>query len=157
MSRRILLQAIFDDTIHVVHEPSDDVESFIWVLSYSVLRNLYGRACGRSASKEVKDERISLRETFNAAFGQTIPRNITTQRQSRSDGLIFPRYFNIKNIIASFMSDALKSLFDDLSELVDVQSVFDPRCSSTSLTKPSTVCQRKLNSYSLAYIFAVGM
>jgi hypothetical protein len=118
MSRRILLQAILDDPIRVVHEPSNDVESFIWVLSYFVMRNLYGRASDCSVSNEVKDECISLRETFNAAFGQTIPRNIATQRKSGSDCMIFPRYFDVRNIIKSFMSDALKSLFGDLAKLV---------------------------------------
>jgi hypothetical protein len=124
MSRRILLQAIFveSDTIRVVHEASDDVESFIWVLSYSVMRNLYGRASHRSASKEVKDQRSALRSTLNQAFGQTTSRNIANQRHSGAECLIFPKFFIVQNIIKSFMSDALKSLFDVLTELVHVQS-----------------------------------
>ncbi|KAF8804950.1 hypothetical protein BYT27DRAFT_7169707 [Phlegmacium glaucopus] len=118
MSWRILSQSFFRAPIRVVHEASDDIESFIWVLSYSVMRNLYRQASDHSASKEVKDERESLRDTFNLAFGQTTPKAIAAQRQSKSDCLNFPGYFDVENIITSFMSDALKSLFGDLKKLV---------------------------------------
>ncbi|KAF8804942.1 hypothetical protein BYT27DRAFT_7142933 [Phlegmacium glaucopus] len=118
MSRRILLQAFTNATIRVVHEASDDIESFIWVLSYSVMRNIYRRASNHSASKEVKDECKSLRDTFNLAFGQTTPKAIAAQRHSLSDCLIFSTYSDLRNILTSFMSDALKSLFGDLADLM---------------------------------------
>ncbi|KAF8804954.1 hypothetical protein BYT27DRAFT_7258710 [Phlegmacium glaucopus] len=131
MSRRILLQAFIVNPIRVVHEAGDDIESFIWVLSYSVMRNLYYRASDHSASKEVQDERIISRDAFNLAFAQTTPRAIAAQRQSGSECLIFPRYFALENIITSFMSNALKSLFGDLADLIHCVSF---RSNSTPLT-----------------------
>jgi len=41
---------------HVVHEANYDVESFIWVLSYAVLRNLCHRASKLSDSQEIRDQ-----------------------------------------------------------------------------------------------------
>ena len=56
MARRILLQEVERTTEQVVHEATHDVESFVWVLSYCVMRNLYHRASRRTAPKEVRDQ-----------------------------------------------------------------------------------------------------
>ena len=118
MARRILLQGVNISVGRIVHEAAHDVESFIWVLSYSVMRNLYHRASERSTSKEIRNERITFRNLFSQAFGQTTPRSIAVQRQSGSFCLVFPEDEGVNKIISSFMSNALISLFKDLQGLV---------------------------------------
>jgi uncharacterized protein YdiU (UPF0061 family) len=121
MARHILLQEVDNTTervMHVMHEATHDVESFIWVLSYSVMRNLYHRASQRSALKEVRDQCHAFRSLLRQAFGQTTTKAIATERQSGSYGLIFPRDRDVNEIIANFMSDALVALFKDLQGLI---------------------------------------
>ncbi|KIM86984.1 hypothetical protein PILCRDRAFT_815428 [Piloderma croceum F 1598] len=76
MARRILLQDLQMTTGNIVHEVSHDVESFIWVLSYCVMRNLYLRASQRSAPKEVRDQSHAIRYLLRQTFGQTITKAI---------------------------------------------------------------------------------
>src|ERR1700678_4434413 len=109
MARSVLLQAD-NISVRTVHGAAHDVESFIWVLSYSVMWNLYHRAYEQSVSKEVQNERFALRNLFSQAFGQTTPENIAGQRHSVSPCLLFPTKRSVNNIVSSFMSDALISL-----------------------------------------------
>jgi hypothetical protein len=118
MAHRILLQEVELTTERVVHEAAHDVESFVWVLSYCVMRNLYHRASQRSVPKEVRDQCHAFRSLFRQAFGQTTAQAIASERQSRSYSLTFPRLHNVMEIIANFMSDALVALFTDLQGLI---------------------------------------
>ena len=118
MARSILLQSVSISAERTVHEAAHDVESFIWVLSYSVMRNLFPRASERSASKEVRDERVTFRNLFSQAFGQTTPENIAVQRQSGSSCMLFPDNRRVNQIVSSFMTGALISLFRDLQGLI---------------------------------------
>ena len=118
MAQHILLQEVELTTERVVHEATHDVESFVWVLSYCVMRNVYHRASQRSAPKEVRVQCHAFRSLLRQAFGQTTPKAIATDRQSRSFGLTFPTDRDVSDIIASFMSDALVTLFKDLRGLV---------------------------------------
>ena len=118
MAQRILLQSVSISAERTVHEAAHDVESFIWVLSYSVMRNLYHRASQRSTSKEVQDERVTFRNLFSQAFGQTTPWAIAAQRQSGSFCLVFPEDNGVNKIVSSFMTGALISLFKNLRGLI---------------------------------------
>jgi len=118
MARSILLQSVSNSAGRIVHEAAHDVESFIWVLSYSVMRNLNHRASERSASKEVRDQRVAFRNLFSQAFGQTTPENIAERRQSGSSCLLFPDNRRVNEIISSFMSNALIFLFKGLQGLI---------------------------------------
>lgn len=103
---------------YIIHQPKHDVESFIWVLSYCVMRNLYRRAFERSALREVSDQRAMFRTLFRQAFGQQTVRSIAIARQSMSDALIFTTEPDVQNIVENFMSQALISLFGDLQVLI---------------------------------------
>ncbi|KAF8971192.1 hypothetical protein BDZ97DRAFT_1914201 [Flammula alnicola] len=131
MARDILLQEISTTTERVVHKPGHDVESFIWVLSYCVMRNLYHRASEGSAPKEVHDQSPALRSVFRNVFSQTTTKTIAEVRQSGSSGLLFPRDRDVKDIVAKFMSNALVTLFKDLGGLLYIAA--NP-FTSTSLT-----------------------
>jgi hypothetical protein len=100
-----------------VHEATHDVESFVWVLSYCVMRNIHHRASERSAPIEVRNQCRAFRSLLRQAFGPTTPMAIATERQSRSSGLSFPTYRHVIETITSFMSDALIALFKDLRSL----------------------------------------
>src|SRR6266498_89017 len=71
------------------------------------------QASKRSASKEVRDERVTFRNLFIQAFGQSTPENIAGQRQSGSSCLLFPDNRSVNKIVSSFMTGALISLFRD--------------------------------------------
>jgi hypothetical protein len=118
MAQHILLQEVELTTEWVVHEATHDVKSFVWVLSYCVMRNIHHWTSQRSALKEVRDQCHAFRSLLRQAFGQTTPKAIATERQSRSFGLIFPTDRDVIEIIASFMSDALVALFKDLWGLI---------------------------------------
>ena len=118
MARSILLQSVSNSAGRIVHEAVHDVESFIWVLSYSVMRNLYHRASERSTPKETRDQRVTFRNLFSHAFGQTTPRNIAVQRQSGSFCLFFPEDNGVNEIVSSYMSNVLIFLFKGLQGLI---------------------------------------
>jgi hypothetical protein len=120
MARHILLQGGKGKhtTERVVHEATHDVESFVWVLSYCVMRNLYHRASQRSSPKEVRDQCHAFRSLIRQAFGQTTTKAIATERQSGSYALNFPTDDDVIEITTSFMSDALVALFRDLRGLI---------------------------------------
>jgi hypothetical protein len=132
MARRILLQEVERTTQRVVHEATHDVESFVWVLSYCVMRNLYHRASQRSAPKEVREQCRAFRSLFRQAFGQTTTKAIATERQSGSYALTFPRDDDVIEITTSFMSDALVALFKDLQGLI--YRAMDPFTNTNPLT-----------------------
>ena len=115
MAGQILLQG---DDERVVHEAAHDVESFIWVLSYCVMRNLCHRASQRSAPKEVRNQCHAFLVLFRRAFGQTTVEFISYERQSRSCALTFSEAGKVNEIISSFMSDALIALFRELRGLI---------------------------------------
>ena len=143
MTRRILLQDLQMTTGNIVHEVSHDVESFIWVLSYCVMRNLYLRASQRSAPKEVRDQCHAFRYLLRQTFGQTITKAIALQRQSGSYGLTFPGDPEVNQIIMNFMSNALVSLFKDIEGLI--YRAMDPFTNTNPLTHDallSVICHR---------------
>lgn len=118
MAGAILLQGVDNVMERTVHEAAHDVESFIWALSYSVMRNLYHRASQQSVSKEVRDQRVTFRYLFGQAFGQTTPRAIASQRHGWAYCLTFPRDRGVNKIVSSFMSDALISFFRVLQGII---------------------------------------
>ena len=136
MAWRILLQEVECTTERVVHEATHDVESFVWVLSCCVMRNLYHRASQRSAPKEVREQCHAFRSLLFRAFGQTITMAIAKERQSGSYGLTFPRFHSVHGIIANFMSDTLVALFQDLQGLI--HRAMDPFTNTNPLTH--TIC-----------------
>ena len=151
MARHILLQGGKHTTERVVHEATHDVESFVWVLSYCVMRNLYHRASQRSAPKEVRDQCHAFRSLLRQAFGQTTTKAIATERQSGSYALTFPTDDDVIEITTSFMSDALVALFQDLRGLIHCAAdPFNP----TPLTHDSilAVVNQRLASF---YYFVI--
>ena len=128
MARDILLREEWSTTEWVVHEATHDVESFVWVLSYCVMRNLCHRASRRTAPKEVRDQCHAFRILFYQAFGQTTALSIAAERQSRSIALTFPRMTRrVGEITKSFVSDALVALFQDLQDLISRAAIiFNP-------------------------------
>ncbi|KAF8966884.1 hypothetical protein BDZ97DRAFT_2057176 [Flammula alnicola] len=107
MARQILW-GIINPGKRVVHEAKHDVESFIWVLSYCVMRNLYHRAAKETAPKEVGDQCKAFRSLFRRAFSQTTVDDIANARHNP----------DVSAIIANFMSNALVTLFETLEDLV---------------------------------------
>ena len=127
MARKILLQGAKRTAVQVVHESTHDVESFIWVLSYCVMRNLCHRASQRSAPKEVRNQCHAFRSLLHQAFGRTSSKAIATERQSGSYALNFTTDDDVNEITTSFMSDALIALFKDLRGLIHHHDdPFDP-------------------------------
>ena len=127
MARQILLQGAKRNTERIVHEATHDVESFVWVLSYCVMRNLYHQASQRSAPKKVRDQCHAFRSLLRQAFGQTTNKAIATERQSGSYALAFPTDDDVIEIIAHLMSDPLVALFGDLEDLIHRASArFNP-------------------------------
>ena len=134
MARKILLQGAKRTAVQVVHESTHDVESFIWVLSYCVMRNLCHRASQRFAPMEVRSQCHAFRSLLHQAFGRTSSKAIATERQSGSYALNFTTDDDVNEITTSFMSDALIALFKDLRGLIHRHDdPFDP----TALTHDS--------------------
>jgi len=119
-----------DNIGHVVHEAKHDVESFIWVLSYSVMRKLC-QTSKQSASREIQDQYSELRTRFRTAFSQVTSGAIASQRWSRCDALRFPVGRKVKDIIEEFMSPALVHLFEELQVLVHISTAPQPASSLT--------------------------
>jgi hypothetical protein len=115
MARQILSQGGAE---RVVHEAAHDVESFIWVLSYCVMRNLCHRASKTTAPKEIRNQCKALRVLFRKAFSQTTYRFISYERLYGSCVLTFPDVDDVKEITTKGMSGALIALFHDLQGLI---------------------------------------
>ncbi|KAF8174887.1 hypothetical protein BJ912DRAFT_989456 [Pholiota molesta] len=126
-----ITHSIGNNSVHVyalkrafVHGAKDDVESFIWVLSYCVMRNLYNRASHKNALQDVgppKDVQVLLsrfRSLFSTAFGETDLDKLAQARSSSSLALVFPQRDTVEQITTRFMSRALISLFKDLKQLI---------------------------------------
>ena len=96
---------------HMTHEARHDVESFIWVLSYAVLRNLCHQASKPSTSQEIQGQYPALRTQFRTAFSQVTAANIAVQRTIVSPALRFSADEEVEAITTNFMSDPLVSLF----------------------------------------------
>jgi len=103
---------------NVVYEATHDLESFIWVLSYCVMRNLQTKAFSKDATEVVKVQRNELKKLFVGAFAQTNAKKILAARNSACAALIFPRDEDISEIIAAFMGEYLITLFRELEDLV---------------------------------------
>jgi hypothetical protein len=112
MARQILLQGGA-----VVHEAAHDVESFIWVLSYCVMRNLCYRA-SQSSAPEVRNQCRVFRSLFREAFGRTTAKAIAHERHSMCYALIFIEDNDVNEVITKCMSEPLIALFHDLRGLM---------------------------------------
>ncbi|KDR77570.1 hypothetical protein GALMADRAFT_245724 [Galerina marginata CBS 339.88] len=99
----------------ITHQVTHDVQSFIWVLSYSVILNLHLRASHPSAPPDAhwQAQRKRLHRLFLRAFFQIDPDEIAYERTALSRCLAFPRteMYGVDRIVAHFMSDALVGLF----------------------------------------------
>ncbi|KAF8971209.1 hypothetical protein BDZ97DRAFT_1346930 [Flammula alnicola] len=82
MARDILLQEVNSTTEDAAHKLGHVIESFVWVFSYCVMRNLCHRASEGSAPKEVRDECKEFRYLFHRAFGHVTAGGIANQRQT---------------------------------------------------------------------------
>jgi len=111
MAAAILLQR------GVVHEANHDIESFIWVFSYCVMRNLLIRSSNQP-NPELKGQCKDFREEFALVFAQTTFKKIETMRNHKSPALTFPENPAVNRIIESFMSESLLNLFLDLQDLI---------------------------------------
>ena len=105
-------------TQRIVHSATHDVESFIWVLSFCVMRNVQLRAINKTAPDDVHAECKAFRTIFRRAFGRETLDDIANERQSGSRALTFPADPKVGRIIANFMSSPLCGLFFDLQILV---------------------------------------
>jgi hypothetical protein len=104
-----ILQAIITK-IPIEHEPKHDIESFIYVLAYSVTR----RAVPSLESQALdEDTRKKLHSFFNSTFGQMDPDDIWISRQG-------PVPLTVRSRFPSVMSKPMAELLAELSELVVV-------------------------------------
>ena len=101
----------------VVHEAAHDVESFIWVFSYCVMRSLLICA-SKQPEQEIKNQSREFRQLFSAAFAQTTFKKIESARSHKSPALTFPEDEDVNGIIESFMSKSLVDLFIDLRRII---------------------------------------
>ncbi|GLB41613.1 hypothetical protein LshimejAT787_1002130 [Lyophyllum shimeji] len=115
---QFMARAILRASSSTVHQAQHDVESFIWVLAYCVMRNLCDRASRPSAPQDARAQYTVLKSLFSVTFSQTTARTIAAQRQSGSLGLIFPTDDDVEAIVKNFMSDPLVNLFATLGGLV---------------------------------------
>lgn len=103
----------------VVYEAAHDVESFIWVLSYCVMRSLLIRcSISKHPEQEVKDQCQAFRRLFSAAFAQTTFKKIEITRSHKSPALTFPEDEDVDRVIKNFMSKSLVDLFAGLRGLI---------------------------------------
>jgi hypothetical protein len=102
-----ILQAIITE-IPIEHEPKHDIESFIYVLAYSVTR----RAVLEAQALD-EDTRKKLHSFFNSTFGQMDADDIWISRQG-------PVPLTIRSRFPSVMSKPMAELMTELSELVVV-------------------------------------
>ncbi|KAF9474503.1 hypothetical protein BDN70DRAFT_997028 [Pholiota conissans] len=101
----------------VVHEEKHDVESFVWVLSYCVLRSLCLRAFEHNGCP--LSERKEIGAIFQNAFGQTKRQFVANLRTGQANTVTFPNdsESQVSWIIQHFMSKALVKLFEDVGSL----------------------------------------
>ncbi|PPQ92803.1 hypothetical protein CVT25_004061 [Psilocybe cyanescens] len=102
-------------TVH--HGVRHDVESFIWVFSYCVMRNLYDRA-SKSQDEAIRSQKDSFLQIYRNAFGQTTYREISERRNAECFTLEFPRDKDVAKIVAAFMSKPLISLVIKLGNII---------------------------------------
>jgi hypothetical protein len=117
----------------VVHEATHDVEAFIWVFSYCVMRNLLTRA-SKHPQQEVKSQCQEFRRLFSAAFAQNTFQKIEMVRGHRSPGLTFPKRGTVDKIIHSFMSKSLVNLFLEFRRLIETIDKVDIPVDGAQLT-----------------------
>ncbi|KAG5650556.1 hypothetical protein H0H81_011827 [Sphagnurus paluster] len=124
MARAILLQS---EAKPVVHEAIHDVESFIWVLSYCVMRNLQLRASKQTTPQEVRAESKAFQSLFSRTFSKTTTKGIAAERHGLCQGFVFTTDKDVQKIIKHFMSQALVDLMKDVSILIyDAFHPFNP-------------------------------
>jgi hypothetical protein len=118
MAQEILLQIARGKP--VTHKMKHDVESFIWVFCYCVMRKLYVQ-CQRKdpAVQAAAAERKEFRKLFSEAFSQTNLRQIALQRVWASPALDFVQFGTVGSIIEQFMSQTLVNFFKALQVLVE--------------------------------------
>ena len=128
MAQEILLQAAKGKT--VTHKMKHDVESFIWVFCYCVMRNLYVQA-SQHKDGAVQAERKSFRDIFSGAFSQAKLDEIALARVWASPALDFFQFERVGSIIEMFMSQTLLDVVAALQRLVQItRSGFDSRAPS---------------------------
>lgn len=121
------------------HNETYDLESFIWVLCYSILRNLYERSL-TSDIPEVRNEHKNLEETFTTAFGKISASDIADARTSTSKALQFPALHDHQNIYKAFMSDALITCLRRFGDLIKYGEFFEqPPGATPVMTYDTTV------------------
>lgn len=107
----------------IVHEKKHDVESFIWVLSYCILRFINDHVLKSAAKSEVQVEAPEFENLFNSAFGKSTRHSIATERQSGSPVFSFV-YSPTFSEITKRMSNALIKLLLTLRQMIHDASSF---------------------------------
>jgi hypothetical protein len=108
---------------YIAHEEKHDIESFIWVLAYCIMRNILHRASKPHAPQSVKAQYDEFRKLFLESFGKTTCRSIFNVRHSNATTLEFPTFRIVDEIINNYMSEALITLFGDIQDLMQKASV----------------------------------
>jgi hypothetical protein len=100
-----ILQAIVERKT-IVHQVHHDLESFVWVMCYSINRRLVLDSNRLSA-----DERADLHKFFHGNFGRMDMDSIAVTRQALQP-LRFPHRF--PNLLSEPMTSLYDSLYDHL-------------------------------------------
>ncbi|KAF8072223.1 hypothetical protein FPV67DRAFT_927385 [Lyophyllum atratum] len=123
---QFMAREILENSGTTVHKARHDIESFIWVLLYCVLRSLHRRASHKSAPQDARAQFSTFKEIFSVTFGQTTPENIALQRHSFSRCMEFSTSREVEAIVTNFMSAPLVNLFAALRRLVHPVDPFQP-------------------------------
>jgi hypothetical protein len=123
----------------VKHEQKHDVESFIWVLSYCVMRFLLNLK-GNKAAAGMKSEFDELKDLFDLAFGQTTRDTIAAERSSHCRVFSFISNPKISGITTKYSSKPIAKLFSTLRTMIHAASPFMPP-EPTPLTHEAVLAQ----------------
>ncbi|KAI0359900.1 hypothetical protein OH77DRAFT_1419248 [Trametes cingulata] len=116
MSRRILRALAKGDT-NIATSVEDDVESFMWALSYAVLRNLIAREVG------TPEEQKEVKTSFSNAFGATSAATVLRMRSALPTLDPF-----IAGLVLAHVSAPLLTFFADYQQVLAQQhlKIYNP-------------------------------
>lgn len=94
------------------HEAEHDIESFIWSFSYCVCRKLWQSILdSQEKLPEIKNQKEEFYKLYSMVFSQTEPNMIASMRVPPSFTINFVDDDDIKDIVETFMSAPLITLF----------------------------------------------
>lgn len=113
-------------TVVTTHKACHDLESFIWVLCYAILRKLTVQSFV-SKDEKIKQERKALKDLVKSTFGNVTLADIASHRSSSSDTIIFPTLRVLQNTVNTFMSTPLRQCLDMFSNLIKFSEFTIPK------------------------------